>query len=114
MSLLELPLPLTKFINNFFKDRKTEIKVGNFIGPPFPLTATVPQASSISPTVYTNNLPDPAFDYTTIQYAYHGKSRRLMVNRTVSEIQKINTIEKQWKIKTNKNTLVKESRENQG
>lgn len=48
---------------------------------------------------------------TKIQYAndttqiitYPGKSRQLMVNRTVDEIEKINAYERKWKIKTNKN-----------
>ena len=114
ISLLELPSVFTKLINNFFTNRTAKIKIGNFIGPPFPLTAGVPQGSSISPTlytIYTNDIPDPAIDCATIQYAdditqiitYHGKSRHLMVNRTVSEIQKINEFERLWKIKTNKN-----------
>lgn len=114
ISLLELPLTITKFINNFLTNRSAKIKIGNFTGPPFPLTAGVPQGSSLSPTlytIYTNDIPEPAFDCTTIQYAdditqiiaHHGKSRQMMANRTVSEIEKINKFEKEWKIKTNSN-----------
>ena len=113
ISLLDLPLTFTKFINNFLINRKARIRIGNFIGPTFPLTAGVPQGSSLSPTlytIYTNDIPNPAYDCSTIQYAddvtqivaYHGKSRQLMANRTVSEIEKINEFEKKWKIKTNK------------
>lgn len=99
ISHLELPLVITKFINIFFTNRKAKNKTGNFTGQTFSLTAGVPQGSSISPTlytIYTNDIPDPAFDCTTVQYAddvtqivaYHGKSRQLMANRTVSEIEK--------------------------
>lgn len=112
--LFDLPLTITKFINIFFTNRKARIRIGNFTGPPFPLMAGVPQGSSISPTlytIYTNDIPEPAYDCTTVQYAdditqiiaYHGKSRHMMVNRTVSEIQKINKFENKWKIKTNSN-----------
>ena len=112
ISLLNLPLPFTRFINNFFNNRRAKIKIGNYTGPSFSLTAGGPQGSSLSPTlytIYTNDIPDPAIDCTTIQYAdditqiigYHGKSRQLMLNRLISEIDKINDYERQWKIKTN-------------
>lgn len=105
ISQLQLPLCFTKFINNFLINRQAKIKIGNFTGPAFPLMAGVPQGSSISPTlytIYTNDIPEPAVECTTIQYAdditqlvvYHGKSRQLMANRTVSEIEKINYFEK--------------------
>ncbi len=111
---LQLPVCITKLLNNFIINRKARIKIGSFTGPEFALTAGVPQGSALSPTlytIYTNDIPDPAVDCTTIQYAdditqiiaYHGKSRHLMANRTTSEIEKINEYEKKWKIKTNKN-----------
>ena len=114
ISQLQLPLCFTKFLNNFITEREAKIKIGNFTGPSFPLSAGVPQGSSISPTlysIYTNDIPEPAVDCTTVQYAdditqiivYHGKSRQLMANRVINEIEKINYYEKQWKIKTNKN-----------
>lgn len=69
ISHLELPLVFTKFINNFFINRNAKIKIGNFIGQPFPITAGNPQGSSISPTLYTiysNDIPNPAYDCATI------------------------------------------------
>ena len=72
----------------------------------------MPQGSSLSPTlytIYTYDIPPPAIDCLNIQYAdditqvisYAGKSRAMMANRTRREIEKINTYERKWKIKTN-------------
>lgn len=111
---LNLPMTITKFLNNFITNRTAKIKVGQYTGLAFPLKAGVPQGSAISPTlytIYTNDIPQPAIGSTNIQYAdditqiitYPGKSRQLMASRTKNEIEKINNYEKAWKIKTNKN-----------
>lgn len=69
---IQLPLVITKFFNNFIKDRSAKIKIEDYIGPPFQLQADVPQGSALSPTlysIYTNDLPPSAIDFTNIQYA---------------------------------------------
>lgn len=100
-----------KFFNNFIKNRFAKIKIGTYIGPSFPLEAGVPQGSSLSQTlftIYTRDIPQPAFGCLNVQYAdditqiitYPGKARQLMAIRTVNEIEKNNNYEKNWKIKT--------------
>lgn len=90
---LQLPITTIKFLNNFLTNREAKIKIGNYIGPPIPLRAGVPQGSVLSPTlyfIYTNDIPTPATDCTYIQYAdditqivsYPGRSRAFMANKT--------------------------------
>lgn len=111
---LQLPDTTTRLLNNYLEGRKAKIKIEDYIGQEFPLTAGVPQGSSLSPTlytIYTADLPLPDWGCTNVQYAdditqiisYPGASRAFMSRLTVREITKINKYEKEWKIKTNKN-----------
>lgn len=105
LSQINLPDTLNKFLSGFLTNRQAKIKVGEFIGPPFPLSAGVPQGSSISPTlytIYTNDLPESVHGCLNLQYAdditqiitYPGTSRNFMAARTISKIEKINNYEK--------------------
>lgn len=58
-------------------------------------SAGVPQASALSPTLYTADLPQTAVNCINMQYAddvtqiikYPGKSRQLVANKTVQGIE---------------------------
>lgn len=112
ISQLNLPEITTKLLNNFIVGRTAKIKLNTYIGSEIQLLSGVPQGNALSPTlytIYTSDIPK-AGPGTIIQYAdditqiitYPGKSRNFMATRTINEINKINTYEKQWKIKTNK------------
>lgn len=49
---LNLPECIPKFLKNFIKHRQAKIKIGNYIGPAFPLMAGVLQGSVLSSTLY--------------------------------------------------------------
>lgn len=89
------------------------MKIDNYTGPPFMMSAGVSLGSSLSSTLYTiftNDIPNSAIDCTTIQYAdditqiisYAGKSRAFMSKRTKREIESINSLEMKWNFNTNK------------
>lgn len=48
-----LPNITMRFLINFLIKRKAKIRIDNYTGPSFMMTAGVPQSSSLSPTLYT-------------------------------------------------------------
>lgn len=107
-----LPQSISIFLSNYIKRWKAKIKIGNYIGQVFHLTAGVPQGSSLSPTlyIYTGDLPQPVCGCLNMQYAddvtqiisYPGSSREMMCRRAIGEITKINKYEEKCKIKNKK------------
>ena len=109
----ELPDILLKILCSFIDGRTACIKIGNFMGPEFPLLSGVPQGAILSPTLfnyYTFDTPRPsagcdqvifADDHTQVVTYDTKRSKRTLAVRTVREINKINDYEKKWKIATN-------------
>lgn len=110
---LGLPRCLTALLCNFLDNRTASIHWRNHAGPDFPLKCGVPQGSVLSPTlynIYTADMPLPInatntvyADDVTQQITYPGKSKNMLKHRTIREINRLNSYEKKWKIKTNQN-----------
>ena len=109
-----LPGIIERILCNFLDDRSAVIKKRGIISERFNLKSGVPQGSILSPTLfiyYTSDLPRPGPGGTGVMFAddvtqivgYPHSSKRMLALRTEREINRVNTFEKQWKIKTNKN-----------
>ena len=109
-----LPGIIERILCNFLDDRSAVIKKRGIISDRFNLKSRVPQASILSPTLfmyYTSGLPRPGPGGTDVLFAddvtqvveYPHSSKRMLALRTECKIDRVNTFEKQWKIKTNEN-----------
>ena len=96
---------------DYLDDRLGSIRIGNFIGPSFPLETGVPQGACLSPTLfdfYVHDLPTPLPDTDYVQYAdditqiigLPGHPQTIAHN-TATAIRQINSYEDKWKIQTN-------------
>ena len=116
---LNLPDIFEKLLCDFLDDRTAKIKINSHIGESFGLHCGVPQGSVISPTlftIYTHDIPSPNRG-TQISYAddvtqivnYEGQSKIMLNSITKREIERINSYERNWKIKTsiNKFTIIR-------
>jgi hypothetical protein len=108
----QLPGYLKRIINSYITNRKTQIRINEFLGPVFPVDSGVPQGGSLSPsllTFYTQDLPQPLgyFNYNLLyadditQIINYKGSERLLAIKTAQEIKHINDYEYKWRIKTN-------------
>ena len=109
-----LPGIIKRILCSFLDDRSAVIKKRGIISERFNLKSGVPQGSILSPTLfiyYTSDLPRPGPGSTDVLLAddvtqiveYPHSSKRMLALRTEHKIDRVNTFEKQWKIKTNKN-----------
>ena len=109
---LNIPANIKQILCDFLTNRHANIRLKNYLGPPFPLRSGVPQGSIISPTLfihYTADLPPPSPFSNYISYAdditqlitHPTKSKQYMKLATQTAITNINTYETKWKIKTN-------------
>ena len=112
--LADPPKPFLPLLCSFLDDRKAAIKIGNHIGPEFPLLSGVPQGSVLSPTLYCHYVSDtPApspgslqalfADDHTLVVTYPNKNKRALKRKAIREIEAVNEYEKKWKISTNIN-----------
>ena len=104
---------MEKILCNFIEERTATIRVGEIIGPKFPLLSGVPQGSTLIPTLfifYTAQMEQPYANCVDVSFAddntqvimYPLKSKEILAARTTMEIERINAYENKWKIKTNK------------
>ena len=106
-----LPNYLIRIISNYLDNRTATIKIGQYVGPRFPLLSGVPQCGCLSPTLfalYTADVPPPSGMNEMIIYAdditqivQKKGSENYLTRETEREISKINQYENKWKIKTN-------------
>ena len=100
-----------RIFSDYLDDRTASIRIGNFIGQPFPLETGVPQGACLSATLfnfYVHDLPTPLPNTDYVQYAdditqiigLPGPPRTIAHN-TATAIGQINDYENDWKIRTN-------------
>lgn len=101
---LNLPEPMERILCNFMDNRIAKLRVGNLVGPPFPLESGVPQGSILSPTLfifYTADAPRAGPGCLNIQFAddvtqiitYPHRSTTMMALKTEREIKTLNEYE---------------------
>lgn len=110
---LGLPGPIEHLLCDFLGNRTARIRTGNHIGPPFPLSAGVPQESVLFATLYTIYTQDCPSSNAGINVQYvdditqlifhSGRSSRMLNSRTGREIARVNRYEEKWRIRTNLN-----------
>ena len=111
---LNLEEPLERILHSFTKDRSARIRHRNKLGEKIELLSGVPQGSILSPTLfimYTADMPQAGPGTTDILFAddvtqvvqYDGASKKILALRTRREIERINSYEKKWKIRTSRN-----------
>ena len=109
---LDLPLIIEKILGDYIKNRKACIKYRGDKGEDFDLHSGVPQGSILAPTpysLYTADLPPPTHhgdldvifaDDITQVIVDPNVSTRYIARKTEREIQRVNSFERKWKIKT--------------
>ena len=108
---LGLPAPVERLLCDFLVDRTARVRVGDHLGPAFPLATGVPQGSVLSPTlysIYTSDCPvsdagiNLLYADDVSQVVFHpGRSSGMANARTSREVARINAFEKEWRIRTN-------------
>ena len=108
---LGLPVPVEHLLCDFLEDRTARIRVGDHLGPVFPLATKVSQGSVLSPSlysIYTSDCPvsdagiNVLYADDVSQVVFHpSRSSRMANARTGTEIARIYNFEKEWKIRSN-------------
>ena len=110
---IQLENYLQRILSSYLSDRKGYVIYKGERSEDFNVTAGVPQGSRISPTLYNIYIHDSpetppavkniiyADDITQIITSREGKE--VHKNKIIREVERLNTYEKKWKIKTNLN-----------
>ena len=111
ITTLGLHTCFTRTLTDYITDRTASIRIGEHIGPPFPLESGVPQGACLSPTLYsfyTHDIPQPihyseyiAFADDITQITNGRYPFKFAAQTTQNAIEQINTYENKWKIQTN-------------